>query len=133
MNKERRHELAEYAHNLRLNMTWAEKRLWYSFLASYPIPFVAQKVIGNYIVDFYCNRVRLSIEIDGDSHYEARQMKYDRTRTTFLEMMEIKELRFTNLDIRDDFESVCEIIHNEVNKRRNDVHDDGFQKLLSKH
>lgn len=132
MDRERRHELSQRAMNLRQNMTRAEKKLWFSFLQDYPASFVAQKVFGNYIVDFYCKTARLSIEIDGDSHYTPSQIEYDATRTTFLEMLEIKEIRFTNLEVYENFEGVCEVIHHEVVTRRNDVHDDSFQKLLRK-
>ena len=133
MSESRRQLMTSRANQLRDNMTWAEKKLWHSFLRDYPVHFVAQKVMGNYILDFYCRKAKLSIEIDGDSHFESRQIKYDQTRTTYLEMLEIKELRFTNSEIGYEFEGVCDIIHSEVQKRRNDVHDDStFQRLLCK-
>ena len=99
-----------------------------------PISFVPQKVIGNYIVDFYCRKARLSIELDGDSHYSIRQREYDRVRTTFLEVLEIKELRFTNTEVVENFEGVCEAIHIEVQRRRNDVltQENCFQKLKTR-
>lgn len=132
MNQSRRQLLAQRAENMRKQMTPAERRLWLGFLREYPIPFVAQKVIGDYIVDFYCNRLRLSIEIDGDSHYWPGQEEYDQTRTTFLETLEIKELRFTNTEIYENFEGVCEVIHAEIEKRRPDVHGSGFATLKNK-
>ena len=91
MNTTRRQLLAQRAENMRNQMTYPERRLWFSFLREYPTPFVAQKVIGSYIVDFYCRKARLSIELDGDSHYTESQKEYDRVRTTFLEILEIKE------------------------------------------
>lgn len=121
MNTTRRKILAQRADSMRKQMTYAERRLWLSFLREYPISFVAQKVIGNYIVDFYCRKARLSIELDGDSHTNRRQEEYDRVRTTYLEMLEIKELRFTNNDVYENFEGVCEVIHAEVTNRRNDI------------
>lgn len=128
MNTTRRQLLAQRAENMRNQMTYPERRLWFSFLREYPTPFVAQKVIGSYIVDFYCRKARLSIELDGDSHYTESQKEYDRVRTTFLEMLEIKELRFTNNEAMENLEGVCEAIHAEVLKRRNDVHGSLFQK-----
>ena len=83
--------------------------------------------------DFYCRKARLSIELDGDSHYTESQKEYDRVRTTFLEMLEIKELRFTNNEVMENLEGVCEAIHAEVLKRRNDVHGSLFQKMKDKH
>ena len=53
MGTTRRNLLAQRAQTMRKQMTYAEKRLWLSFLREYPTPFVAQKVIGSYIVDFY--------------------------------------------------------------------------------
>ena len=73
MNTTRRQLLAQRAENMRNQMTYPERRLWFSFLREYPTPFVAQKVIGSYIVDFYCRKARLSIELDGDSHYTESQ------------------------------------------------------------
>lgn len=132
MSMTRRQILAQRASIMRNQMTYAEKRLWFAFLREYPTSFVAQKVIGSYIVDFYCRKARLSVELDGDSHYTDNQKEYDKVRTTFLEMMEIKELRFTNTEVFENLEGVCEAIHVEVMSRRNDVHDDLFHILLSK-
>lgn len=63
----------------------------------------------------------MSIELDGSQHYEESQRKYDEVRTTYLEMKGIKELRFPNSYMWDNFEGVCECIHQEVQKRRNDL------------
>ena len=57
---------------LRKNMTKEERHLWYDFLRSYTIKFLRQKVIDNYIVDFYCHEARLIIELDGSQHYEEK-------------------------------------------------------------
>ncbi|WP_172135726.1 endonuclease domain-containing protein [Adlercreutzia sp. ZJ473] len=117
-----RQVLAQRASNMRRNMTPYERKLWVEFLREYEIPFVAQKVIGNYIVDFYSRRVRLAIELDGGQHYDPRQMRYDEVRSIYLETLEIKVLRFTNSEIKEDFDGVCEVIHAEVTKRRHDLH-----------
>ena len=53
-------------------MTREECRLWYDFLKDYPVRFLRQKVIDNYIADFYCNKARLVIEPDGSQHYEEK-------------------------------------------------------------
>lgn len=132
MEKTRRQILNERARTLRANMTWYEKKLWFQFLAKYSLPFYPQKIIGNYILDFYCSTVRLCIEIDGDSHYGLHSEKYDDIRTVFLEMEEICVLRFTNIDIKESFEGVCEKIHQVVLERRNDIHSNGFARLKCK-
>lgn len=117
----RRSWLAQRADEMRKNMTYAERRLWFSFLREYPTNFVAQKVMDPYILDFYCRKARLSVELDGDSHASEEQRRYDEVRTIFLKTHEIMELRFTNEEVYENFEGVCEAIHNEVLKRRNDV------------
>ena len=58
-------ELTFNAREKRKNMTPQERHLWYDFLREYPVNFLKQKVIDNYIVDFYCSKAKLAIEIDG--------------------------------------------------------------------
>lgn len=128
-----RHELARRAAELRLNMTYAEKKLWYRFLREYEIPFVAQKVVGRYIIDFYSRKVRLCIEIDGGQHYKEKGMIYDEQRSRYLEMNEIKILRFSNNEVIDSFEDVCDLIHNIAQSRRNDLIGLDLDKLTSKY
>lgn len=121
MGLPRKNRLAKLACQMRTKPTDAERKLWYEFLSTYPIPFRQQKVIGMYIVDFFCNKVRISIELDGSQHYEEQGLVDDMYRTRYLELLEVKELRFSNYDIWNNFESVCETIHLEVTKRRNDI------------
>ncbi|MGN0563065.1 MAG: endonuclease domain-containing protein, partial [Candidatus Fimenecus sp.] len=78
-------DLIAYAKELRKNMTPWENKLWNWFLRDYPIRFQRQKVIDNYIVDFYCAKARLVIELDGGGHYTGEQMQYDANRTEILE------------------------------------------------
>lgn len=132
MDRASRNILMHHAQMMRLNMTESEKRLWYSFLREYPIAFANQKVIGPYIVDFYCKKVRLSIELDGSQHYEPAHKYYDDIRTIYLDMLGIKELRFPNNYIWDNFNGVCEAIHHEVQLRRNDVHTIPLSLLTNK-
>ena len=95
---------------LRKNMTPWERKLWYEFLREYPLRFQRQKAIGNYIVDFYCAKARLVIELDGGGHYEPEQAEKDDIRTKELESMDLKVLRICNLDIDQNFTAVCEHI-----------------------
>jgi len=69
------------AKELRKNMTRQERKLWYEFLRNYEIKFQRQKAIGNYIVDFYCYRAGLIIELDGSGHYFDMQIEKDTKRT----------------------------------------------------
>lgn len=100
---------------LRKNMTPWERKLWYEFLRNYPVRFQRQKAIGNYIVDFYCSKARLVIELDGGGHYTTEQAEKDKLRTKELEAMNLTVLRICNLDIDRNFSEVCEHIHLNVN------------------
>ena len=109
---ERKHnpELTKRAKELRKNMTDEERRLWYGFLKSYPLRFLRQKVIDNYIVDFYCHQARLIIEVDGSQHYQEKGLLYDRIRTEKIESRNLTVIRIPNSEIRHDFRGVCEYI-----------------------
>ena len=98
-------------------MTPEEKHLWYDFLKTYPIQFTRQRVIGNYIVDFYCRRANLVIEIDGSQHYLSDAITYDKERTRYFESIDIEVIRFLNKDIEDNFENVCAYIDKTVKRR----------------
>ena len=98
------------ARTLRKNMTPWERKLWYNFLRNYPIRFQRQKAIGNYIVDFYCAKAQLVVELDGGGHYTPHQSNKDDIRTKELENMNLKVLRVCNLDIDRNFRGVCEYI-----------------------
>ena len=95
---------------LRKNMTLWERKLWYDFLRDYPIRFQRQKAIGDYIVDFYCAKARLVLELDGGGHYTQQQAEKDESRTNELESMNLTVLRICNLDIDRNFSGVCEMI-----------------------
>ena len=99
---------------LRENMTPWERKLWYEFLRSYPVRFQRQKAIGNYIVDFYCAKARLVIELDGGGHYEPEQIQRDNERTDILQSMNLKVLRICNLDVDRNFAGICELIDQTV-------------------
>ena len=98
------------AKELRKNMTPWERKLWYEFLRNYPIRFQRQKAVGNYIVDFYCAKVGLVIELDGGGHYTVEQTEKDNLRTKNLESTKLTVIRICNLDIDRNFPGVCEYI-----------------------
>ena len=91
-------------------MTKEERHLWYDFLRSYPIKFLRQKILGKYIVDFYCAEAKLIVELDGSQHYETREMEHDRERTVYLEQYGIQVLRIPNNEVNQNFSGVCEYI-----------------------
>ena len=92
---------------LRKNMTKEEKRLWYDFLKDLPVQFKRQKMIGHYIVDFYCAKLKIVIELDGSQHYEEDNIEYDKQRTEFLNELGITVLRYSNVEINTNFQGVC--------------------------
>ena len=98
------------ARTLRKNMTPWERKLWYEYLRSYPIRFQRQKVIGEYIADFYCAKARLIIELDGSGHYEEEQIEKDAKRTDDIERMNVSVIRISNSDVDKNFSGVCEFI-----------------------
>lgn len=110
-------KLKENAKQLRQNMTDQEKRLWFCFLKQYPIKFVPQRVIGNYIADFYCSKAKLVIEIDGSQHYTHEGMDYDENRTYVINQFGVEVIRFSNYDIDKNFQGVCVEIDKVVNER----------------
>jgi very-short-patch-repair endonuclease len=105
------------AKNLRKNMTRYEKHLWYDFLRDYPIRFRRQEVIGNYIADFYCDKAKLIIELDGSQHYENKGIKKDKERTKYFESFEIEVIRFSNAEVFYRFDDVCNYINLIVQRR----------------
>lgn len=102
------------AKTLRKNMTPWERKLWYDFFRKYPVRFQRQKALGNYIVDFYCAKVGLVIELDGGGHYSAEQAEKDEQRTRGLEAMNLTVVRICNLDIDRNFSGVCELVEQTV-------------------
>ena len=110
-------KLRQRSQILRKQMTKEERRLWYDFLKTYPVQFKRQYPIGCYIVDFYCFRSKLVIELDGSQHCEASAVEYDHKRTVFLRQQGLLVLRFSNRDIMERFRSVCETIDTTVRDR----------------
>ena len=113
---ERKHnvDLTINARNLRKNMTKEERHLWYDFLKRYPVRFLRQKVIDNYIVDFYCHSARLIIELDGSQHYEEKGLLKDKIRTEIIEQRNLTVIRIPNNEVNRNFEGVCQYIDNTV-------------------
>ncbi len=103
---------------LRKNATDEEKQLWYRYLKNYPIQWYRQRIIGNYIADFYCKKLKIVIELDGSQHYEETTMEYDRARTAYFQSQGIEVIRFTNTDIQKNLRGVCDYIDLKVAERK---------------
>ena len=98
------------AKELRKNATPEENHLWYDFLKNYPVRFQRQKAIDHFIADFYCHAAKLVIELDGSQHFEEQHKKYDDFRTEILEGYDLTVIRFTNAQIKKNFEGVCQYV-----------------------
>lgn len=72
--------------------------------------FRQQHIIEDFIVDFYCNEYKVSIEVDGDYHHDVEQMKSDEERTARLSELGYTELRFTNEEVLHDLDRVLKTI-----------------------
>ncbi len=109
----------EIARRLRRDMTPHERKLWYLFLRKYPIKVYKQRIIGRFIVDFYCAPAKLVIELDGSQHYESQGLSYDSERSDFLKSLGLEVLRFSNHEIDKNFHDVCEQINLCIQNRLN--------------
>ena len=107
-------KLTPLAKRLRNEPTKEERRLWYDYLRTYDVRFLRQKVIGHYIVDFYCAKAHLVIELDGSQHYDEEAMKQDSERTAFLEQYGLHVVRIPNNAVSQNFRGVCEYIDEQV-------------------
>lgn len=112
MKKIHNGELTNLSRNLRRNMTKEERHLWYDFLKGLSVRFYRQRTFGRYIADFYCPSAKLIIEIDGSQHYLEQCVSNDRERDEYLRSLGLAVLRFSNADIWNRFESVCQEIWN---------------------
>jgi very-short-patch-repair endonuclease len=109
-------KLKPLARKLRKEGTLAEVLLWDQLkgrkMKGYK--FTRQKPVGNYIVDFFCNRLRLVIEIDGITHEDSE--KADRVRQNNIEKIDFKFLCFYDSEVREHLFDVLEVIEGWVEK-----------------
>lgn len=115
MDKRSNKKLTPFSRNLRSNMTKEERHLWYDFFKTLPQTVHRQKVIGPYIVDFYCANAKLVVELDGSQHYEQEGKQKDALRDAYLKHLGLTVLRYSNLDINKNFEGVCLDILQHIN------------------
>ena len=111
--------LKPVAQELRTNATKQENHLWYDFLREFRPRFTRQRIVGSYILDFFCPQAMLEVELDGQQHYEEAQINYDHERTAFLRQFDIEVLRFSNIDVEHDWDAVCKKIEETVVSRNN--------------
>lgn len=97
-------------------MTKEERHLWYDYLKNRDVRFISQKIFGNYIVDFYCAKAKLVIELDGSQHFEDVAIEYDNERTRYLEQYGLTIIRIPNNEINQNFYGVCEYLDNVISQ-----------------
>jgi very-short-patch-repair endonuclease len=114
MNYRHNKQLVSFAKSLRKSMTKEERHLWYDFLKGYEPRFLRQKIIGNYIVDFYCPQAKIVVELDGSQHFHPGEIQRDSGRSHFLAQYQICVIRIPNNEVISNFRGVCEYIDSQV-------------------
>lgn len=109
-------ELKQFSRTLRKNMTDAETLLWSRIRGKQlkGFQFYRQKIIGNYIVDFYCPASKLVIEVDGGQHYREEGKDKDHIRDNYMKKIGITVLRFSDRDVLKRIDTVMENICREL-------------------
>ena len=112
-------KLKQFSRALRSNMTDAEQHLWYRLRNKQVcgIQFYRQKPLLAFIVDFYCTKAKLVVELDGAQHFETEHQLKDAARDAALEKMGLKVLRFDDRQVLSETESVVAVIYGEVVER----------------
>ena len=115
-----RGDLKPLARNLRSTMTDAEQKLWFHLRRKQilDVQFYRQRPIGKFIVDFYAPSIKLVVEADGAQHFDEVEKTADTKRTAILEADGLMILRFDNLQILTQTESVLNMIHSEIEARK---------------
>ena len=109
--------LKGHSRQLRSNMTDAEKLLW-SKVRKKQInghQFYRQRIIGSYIVDFYCPKAKLIVEIDGGQHYSDEGIRRDNLRDEYMAQLGVKVLRFSDREVFENVSGVVERIYETCN------------------
>ncbi|RAJ19701.1 very-short-patch-repair endonuclease [Gelidibacter algens] len=103
------------AAKLRVSMTETELKLW-EYLKIKPLGFKfrRQHPIGGFVLDFYCHKLKLSIEIDGGYHLTKEQTEKDKIRTNYLSEIGISEIRFTNEQVLNKYDNVIENVNSKL-------------------
>ena len=94
-------EMKPFRRKLRKQMTAAEVALW-MMIKNRQLDgerFLRQFSIGHYVVDFYCHKHKLAIELDGEGHFTEEGQAYDKARTEFLNSVGVTVLRFENFEV----------------------------------
>ena len=110
-------DMTNIAQTLCSNATPEEGKLWQLYPRKYPVQFRRQKPLGRYVLDFYCGKAKLAVELDGAQHFSEEGRASDQNRTAYLEECGIQVLRFTNDDVNKRLNDVCRAIDATVKAR----------------
>ena len=125
MNSHNNSLLTANSQKLRKSMTKEERKLWYDCLKKLPVTVNRQKVFGKYILDFYCAKGKIAIELDGSQHYEDDGRAKDKLRDEYLKGNGVTVLRYSNRDVNLKFDEVCEDIYRHLIRQPNGCHSPG--------
>ena len=114
-------EIIDRARKMRKEPTEEENKLWHILLKHIKPRFVRQRTIGYYIVDFYCPKLRLIIEIDGEQHFWEENEEYEKRREKFLNDSGYKLLHFYNSDINKHIRETEHTITNACRERAEEL------------
>ena len=114
-------DLKEFAREMRNNSTKGEIKFWCELLRKRKsgFQFYRQKILLNYIVDFYCAKLKLVIEIDGTSHLEKTE--YDKNKDKNLESLGLKVIRYGDLNVLNNFELIEKDFYKTVSNRAREL------------
>jgi very-short-patch-repair endonuclease len=105
---------------LRKNLSKAEAIMWnhLSRKQMHGFKFRRQYSVDQYVIDFYCPRLKLALEVDGDSHFMPGAEAQDKARQEYIEAFGIQFLRFTNEDVCNNIDGVCQAIYLKIEERK---------------
>jgi very-short-patch-repair endonuclease len=104
--------LREYSRDLRKNMTHAERLLWGTVRKQQILgcQFYRQRIVGNYIVDFFCPKARLVVEVDGSQHGTYEGLEKDRIRDQYMKDHGLQVVRVNDVDVLTNIGGVVDAI-----------------------
>lgn len=108
--------LKDRRRQLRTEQTPAEKLLWQHISRDkiFGLRFLRQYSVGPYILDFYCAKLRLGIEVDGEVHNEKERKLYDKDREKYLKNLDIEVIRFWNDDVLKNIRDVLKELQDKI-------------------
>lgn len=117
LNPKKTKKLRQY---LRNNMPQAEVILWSKLKGKQLLEYKIRRQygVGKYVIDFYCPKLKLGIEVDGPSHYTVEGKEHDRNREDFIESEGIKLIRIVNIEIYENLDGVIDFLSQEFQKRK---------------